>query len=214
MILLKGRAYRSFKAHFLYAFLSKSPVLVTPSNSDCDNSYDGKYRRESFDAQDTIHSRPQESSSDGKYRRESFDVQDTIYSSRPQENSGDHGVYRREILDVQDTILSRPQENYQPLSYHPPPVVPQLQGMSPVPLRQPYYASPVVSPRAAHVLRPSPEMLDEAIEELFLNDIQHEVKDSVLDFVNFWDPDACGGGDVALTNDTQLGHFLDKLLED
>lgn len=62
-------------------------------------------------------------------------------------------------------------------------------------------------------------ILDQAVDELFLSDggiPPPEVNDSVLDFVNIWDPAAAAafGPDGALENDTQLGNLLDKLLWD
>lgn len=61
-------------------------------------------------------------------------------------------------------------------------------------------------------------ILDQAVDELFLacqgGVPPTEVNDdSVLDFVNVWDPTSLGP-DGALENDTQLGNLLDRLLWD
>ncbi len=59
-------------------------------------------------------------------------------------------------------------------------------------------------------------VLDQAVDELFLGQggvSPPEVNDSIVDFVNCWDP-ATYGPDAALENDTQLGNLLDKLLWD
>jgi hypothetical protein len=85
--------------------------------------------------------------------------------------------------------------------------------MTPLPYR-PYAsilaASPIV---ASHRLSRNSEILDEAVDELFLNDShQGGVNDSIMDFVNVWDP--AYGADAAITNDKQLGNLLDRLLED
>lgn len=59
-------------------------------------------------------------------------------------------------------------------------------------------------------------VLDQAVDELFLGEggvPPPEVNDSIVDFVNCWDPSSYGP-DAALENDTQLGNLLDKLLWD
>ena len=63
--------------------------------------------------------------------------------------------------------------------------------------------------------QPGSVMLDQAVDDLFLNDtsLSLEGHDSVMDFVNSWDT-AAYGQDAPLENDTQLGNLLDKLLSD
>lgn len=53
-------------------------------------------------------------------------------------------------------------------------------------------------------------VLDEAVDELFLNDTQ-EI-DNLADFVNDWDPSSNFG--AMLEDDVQLGFMLERLLED
>ena len=84
-----------------------------------------------------------------------------------------------------------------------------------------FSSSLLMSPRASYgtnmypssgtTTRTVDHILDEAVDELFLSQPENE---QIMDFVNAWDPTFYGGNDAALTNDTQLGNLLDKLLED
>lgn len=89
-------------------------------------------------------------------------------------------------------------------------------------MRTPTFDEPQESPRPAIATQHSYDMmlghgvLDQAVDELFLGEggvPSSEVKDSIVDFVNCWDPSSYGP-DAALDNDTQLGNLLDKLLWD
>jgi hypothetical protein len=89
-------------------------------------------------------------------------------------------------------------------------------------MRTPNFEVPQESPRPAIAAQHSYDMmlghgvLDQAVDELFLGEggvPSSEVKDSIVDFVNCWDPSSYGP-DAALDNDTQLGNLLDKLLWD
>jgi hypothetical protein len=55
----------------------------------------------------------------------------------------------------------------------------------------------------------SEAFLDDAVDELFLNENPDE-SESIMDFVNVWNP----ANDVPLDTDAQLGYLLDRLLED
>jgi hypothetical protein len=59
---------------------------------------------------------------------------------------------------------------------------------------------------------PTGDVLDEAVDELFLYDSHNN--ETILDFVSAWDPTAAYGADSVLTNDVQLGNLLDRLLEE
>eukprot|EP00934_Nitzschia_sp_Nitz4_P004336 Nitzschia sp. Nitz4//scaffold133_size116822//2039//3639//NITZ4_003789-RA/size116822-augustus-gene-0.160-mRNA-1//-1//CDS//3329535342//4326//frame0 len=56
------------------------------------------------------------------------------------------------------------------------------------------------------------DVLDEAVDELFLDPsgTRVDVNDSVLDFIQVWDPSSYGE-DAALQNDEQLANVLDKM---
>jgi hypothetical protein len=105
------------------------------------------------------------------------------------------------------------QEMYQPVMYRTA-VVPKVEeDTTPLPYR-PYEsilpASPIL---ASHRLPRNSEILDEAVDELFLNESYlGGVNDSIMDFVNVWD--TAYGANADFRNDTQLGNLLDKLLED
>ena len=58
------------------------------------------------------------------------------------------------------------------------------------------------------------EILDEAVEELFLQESLSTESDTIMDFVDTWYP---GGNDEAniedsIQSDVQLGYMLDKIL--
>jgi hypothetical protein len=75
-----------------------------------------------------------------------------------------------------------------------------------------YVASPVAVTAPQFPSTPTAaEYMDQAVDELFLEDAQ--AVNEVMDFVNVWDADFEEGmGEV--TNDIQLGNLLDKLLGD
>jgi hypothetical protein len=119
------------------------------------------------------------------------------YESHSDEETPAHNGYVHYESRVHETV--QPQE---PLPYqYQRPVVQQVHSLT----------SPLVDfPARAPYMFPQDQILDEAVDELFLSQPENE---QIMDFVNVWDP-ASFGGDGALTNDAQLGNILDKLLEE
>jgi hypothetical protein len=72
-----------------------------------------------------------------------------------------------------------------------------------------YVTVPVVSTASSIPLSPSNEFLDQAIDDLFLEDSQ--AANEVMDFVSAWDEEFERG---QVTNDLELGNLLDKILQD
>lgn len=88
---------------------------------------------------------------------------------------------------------------------------PQVSHSQAFPMQFANYQPFSFSPVASLPIQPEADrVLDEAVDELFLNDVGDV--DNLAEFVNDWDPDNTFG-DV-LQDDQQLGFMLDKLLED
>ena len=62
----------------------------------------------------------------------------------------------------------------------------------------------------------SSSILDEAVEELFLQESLSGESDTIMDFVDTWYPNGNDGGnnlvDDSLESDVQLGYMLDRIL--
>lgn len=98
-----------------------------------------------------------------------------------------------------------------------------VQGAAHIPMYASYQAQPsqmTLPPLSsfASLSMPSPfaslksssdQILDDAVDELFLNELGEQ--DNLTDFVNDWEPASFGN---VLSDDAQLGFMLEKLLED
>lgn len=57
------------------------------------------------------------------------------------------------------------------------------------------------------------EVLDEVVDELFLHETAAEEQNTILDFVNTWNPDSSKLDDEEIVDDFQLGLLLERILE-
>jgi len=180
-------------------FYTMPPVTVTPASSDCDdsdNGQTGEYEQQNYPSNMYITQEPSYPPAIGNPER-----------------------YTSYQIPISSPSCRRPMDlpNVSPLAY---------------PNSSTLLSSGVTRSSAFDLLQESPRpaianthsydimlghgVLDQAVDELFLGEggvPPSEVKDSIVDFVNCWDPSSYGP-DAALDNDTQLGNLLDKLLWD
>ena len=177
---------------------SQPPVTITPASSDCDDSDNG-----------------QTGEYEQNYSTNMYITQEPSYPAA----IGNPERYTSYQIPISSPSCRRPMDlsNVSPLAYPNPSTL---------------LSSGVTRSTAFDLLQESPRpaianthnydimlghgVLDQAVDELFLGEggvPPSEVKDSIVDFVNCWDPSSYGP-DAALDNDTQLGNLLDKLLWD
>ena len=172
------------------------PVTVTPASSDCDDSDNGKT-----------------GDYEQHYSASMYITQEPSYPSA----IGNSERYTAFQIPISSPSCRRPMDlpNVSPLAY------PTSSTLLPSGVSAAFdvlQESPRPAVAAAHNydMMLGHGVLDQAVDELFLGEDgvpSSEVKDSIVDFVNCWDPSSYGP-DAALDNDTQLGNLLDKLLWD
>lgn len=179
-------------------FYTMPPVTVTPASSDCDDSDNGQI-----------------GDYEQNYSANMYITQEPTYPPA----IGNPERYASYQIPVSSPSCRRPLDipNVSPLAY-PPSSNLLSSGVMRTPTFEVLQESPRPTIAAPHSydLMLGHGVLDQAVDELFLGEggvPTSEVKDSIVDFVNCWDPSSYGP-DAALDNDTQLGNLLDKLLWD
>lgn len=176
-------------------FYKMPPVIVTPVNSDCDESDNGHQVDHDHNCSGTLYTTqeaPFQASIGDPERYHSYQIP---VSSSPYQHTAELG----DALPLPYSNSSAP--------------------MLSCAMRSQRFEIPesprlVVSSPQTNGMGHAHGVLDQAVDELFLGEggvPPPEVNDSIVDFVNCWDPSSYGP-DAALENDTQLGNLLDKLL--
>ncbi|KAL3923290.1 MAG: hypothetical protein SGILL_001737 [Bacillariaceae sp.] len=177
-------------------FYKMPPVVVTPHNSDCDNSEDSARNGHYEESYHPITMVMENQGFEPPHRQFEF------VSRQPQEAPmSPLGNVNRLALQTFGPEIAMPS----PPRLHFPPASPLS-----TPRGHDYVASPIAASAPSIPAASSYEYMDQAVDELFLDESQ-SVTD-VMDFVSSWDMEFEAMGPV--TNDLELGNLLDKILED
>jgi len=190
-------------------FYNMPPVIVTPHSSDCDNSEDGhsagRSYHDSFNGSTVSHHNFNEGRGDYRAPSYTFDsYQGSTAAAQPQEAPVSPMVNKFAMQTF--GTLPPPMGGMSSTSR----LASQFAPTSPIPANN---ARSAVDFSAIPSIQPSGsgDFLDQAVDELFLEDSQ--AVNEVMEFVNVWDAEeGINMGEV--TNDIQLGNLLDRLLDD
>jgi len=186
-------------------FYKMAPVTVTPNSSDCDHSENDdcssghdSYSKGSSDA--TMMAKKQAF----QPPHQSFDDPLPLeYATLQPQEAPVSPMVNKLAMQIfgSDPVETRlPQAINSQMSFEAP---------IPVNMASNYVSSPVAASAPSIPMAQSNDYLDQAIEELFLEDAH--AANEVMDFVNAWDEDFQMG---PVNNDLELGNLLDKILQE